>query len=117
MKTIVCGGRDYNNYQNATKTLDTFGITFVIEGGATGADTLARVWAKNNGIPCATIDANWEYYGKSAGHKRNSWMLELNPDAVIAFPGGAGTSNMVMQAKARGIKVITCDDYGVINGL
>ena len=28
-------------------------------------------------------------------------------DICIAFPGGRGTANMVMQAKARGLRIIT----------
>jgi hypothetical protein len=36
---------------------------------------------------------------------------EGQPDLVIAFPGGAGTANMIQQSKARGIPVreIVCD--------
>jgi predicted Rossmann-fold nucleotide-binding protein len=32
-------------------------------------------------------------------------MLLLRPDVVIAFPGGAGTADMVRAATAAGVKV------------
>ena len=31
------------------------------------------------------------------------------PDLVVAFPGGAGTLNMVMQARKAGVRVIEID--------
>lgn len=45
--------------------------------------------------------------GRAAGPMRNKQMLEEGkPDLVVAFPGGAGTENMVKQAKAAGIRVL-----------
>jgi hypothetical protein len=52
-------------------------------------------------------NAEWEKYGRLAGPKRNARMLEWKPNLVIAFPGGAGTSNMVKQANAAGVTVIS----------
>ena len=37
----------------------------------------------------------WDFYGKSAGYKRNVIMGSLAPDLCIAFPGGVGTRMMV----------------------
>jgi ABC-type Fe3+-hydroxamate transport system substrate-binding protein len=36
-------------------------------------------------------------------------MLKLKPDLVVAFPGNAGTRNMIMQAEKAGVpvKVVT----------
>ena len=78
----------------------------VIEGGARGADRLARLWARARGIHVATVDALWDYYDNGAGPIRNQAMLQLRPDVVVAFPGGTGTADMVKRAKAAGIQVI-----------
>lgn len=115
MRVLVCGGRTYNDQERAFKELDAIrsririlrdDIELVIEGGASGADRLARYWALARGIPCMTIHACWDAYGKKAGHKRNEWMLRFGaPNLVLAFPGGAGTNNMKIQARAAEIRV------------
>lgn len=110
MKLLVCGGRDYQDAEKVTDILNRInerkGISVIIEGGAHGADRLAQQWAGENGIHYATVRANWEFHGKAAGPKRNSAMLELLPDGVVAFPGGRGTQNMIYQARSLGIKVM-----------
>ena len=106
MKAIVCGGRDTTERAFIEKTLDSLGVSFVIQGGAPGVDWIARKWAEEKSIPCATVKAPWERLAASAGPIRNGWMLRLNPDVVVAFPGGRGTANMVSQAKAAGVRVL-----------
>lgn len=107
MKVIVCGGKDYHDYQRVCEELDNMEpkITFVIEGGALGADRLARKWAIERGIEYQTVEANWQKYGRSAGPIRNQAMLDMNPEMVIAFPGGVGTGDMVKRANRKGTKV------------
>lgn len=110
MKVIVCGGRDFDNASAVCKALTAAHakrpITLLIEGGANGADKLAREWAKATGIPCETVHADWKRYGPAAGPIRNSKMLlDHKPDAVIAFPGGRGTADMVKIATQAGVKV------------
>lgn len=110
MKVIVCGGRDYQGYKRVIRCLNQLhekhGITLIIEGGANGADAHAGIWADNAGIPRCTFHANWNAHGRKAGPIRNKHMLEfMRPDCVVAFPGGAGTADMVRQAEAEGVKV------------
>lgn len=51
--------------------------------------------------------ADWEQCGRQAGPLRNARMLaEGRPDAVIAFPGGKGTADMVRKARAAGLPVV-----------
>jgi hypothetical protein len=115
MKVLVCGGRDFRDYNLLSTVLyaeDLFrdGISQIIHGGARGADTLAKQWARehNPEIPCRVFLADWEKHGRSAGPIRNQLMLkEGRPDLVIAFPGGRGTADMVARAKKAGIKVET----------
>lgn len=105
-KVLVCGGRDYGEADKVEEVLSALDPSLIIEGGARGADSLARLWATKNGVHVCTVNALWDFYGKRAGHIRNSVMLSLNPDLVVALPGGRGTANMVAQAREAGIEVL-----------
>src|SRR5882672_7909105 len=110
MKVLVCGGRDFNDFDALCHELGgahaANAIVEVIEGGARGADQLAHDWAKLNGVQTIAYLADWESHGRAAGPLRNQRMLdEGKPDLVIAFPGGKGTADMVRRAKAASIPV------------
>jgi predicted Rossmann-fold nucleotide-binding protein len=77
----------------------------IVHGAARGADSLAALWALERGVHAAAVPARWETYDKSAGRLRNSAMLALRPDMVIAFPGGIGTADMKRRARQAGIAV------------
>lgn len=80
--------------------------SLVIHGGARGADTHAGWAATAVDIPVAVYPADWATHGRRAGPIRNAQMLaEGRPDAVLAFPGGRGTADMVRQARAAGVPV------------
>ena len=103
MRVIVCGGRDYNNYERIVSALDAAHnkrpITLLIEGGAKGADAHAAIWADNQGIPRVTCHANWKLFNGGAGPRRNQDMInQLSPDCLIAFKGGKGTADMISRA-------------------
>ena len=107
MRALICGGRDFTNYQIAKEVLANFPITFIIEGGARGADFLGRKYAIDNSIPYQTFPADWNRYRNGAGPIRNKQMLdEGKPDIVIAFPGGSGTRNMMMQTEKAKIPLV-----------
>lgn len=110
MKFIVCGGRDYADQFKARSVLDAVhakcGISLLIEGGANGADRLARDWAFSNGIQVATFHANWDYYKGYAGPLRNQAMADQRPDGLIAFPGGKGTAGMIKICEEMEIKIM-----------
>lgn len=100
MKIIVTGGRDYSDVVTVVDVLDALMPTAIVEGGATGADHLARCWARRVGVPHHTVAADWVKHGKAAGPIRNGEMLKEHPNAiVIAFPGGKGTEDCVKQAR------------------
>ena len=83
-------------------------ITHIISGAASkGADALAIRWANENQIGLTKVPADWDKYGKSAGMIRNSVMIEMEPDAVIAYWDGtsSGTSNTIERAKDKNIDV------------
>lgn len=110
MRAIICGGRDFTDWEWFAARMSVvhklIHITGVIEGGAKGVDRMARFWASLADIPVQTVAADWEARGKKAGYLRNVAMADMEPDVVIAGPGGKGTRMMLDIAKQRSIKVI-----------
>lgn len=109
-RILVCGGRDYADKETIKRVLNELyedhKFTQMIEGGASGADSLCASWAGAIGVHVIQVKAQWDKHGKKAGPIRNAEMLSLKPDLVVAFPGVRGTKDMVTKAKAAGVKVI-----------
>lgn len=111
---IVCvsGGRKFADKKWLARVLDYIHqgpegpITRLVQGGAPGADTLAKLWGEANNLPGKTHYANWRRHGpKRAGPIRNQTMLDIEkPDLVILFPGHRGTADMTRRVKAQGFK-------------
>lgn len=107
MRILVCGGRNYANEAEMAKQMAFLTPKdIVIQGGARGADHLASTYCWANGIHCAEVKALWGLLGRSAGPERNAAMLMLQPDRLIAFPGGRGTASMIAKARAAVIPVV-----------
>lgn len=111
MRVLVCGGRDFNDWDLFWKTMFEISkkdvITTIIHGNAKGADSFAAEWGKSFAHEVLAYPADWKTHGKSAGPIRNQKMLdEGKPDLVIAFPGGRGTAHMVKIAREAKIEVI-----------
>jgi hypothetical protein len=106
-RILVCGGRTFNDHAAFARVMEGREPAVIINGGAAGADRLARMWAGYRTIATFTFPADWERMGASAGPRRNQRMIDEGmPDLVIAFPGGRGTADMVRRARAAGIAVI-----------
>lgn len=111
MRVLVCGGRDYRDRAAVFTALDELqqrhGRLTVIQGGAPGADEMARAWCgRAPSVHMINEPADWKAHGRAAGPIRNQRMLEDHrPDLVLAFPGGRGTADMVRRAKAAGVPV------------
>lgn len=110
MKTIIAGGRNYHLTGADMVYLDgmreTLPITEVVSGRcSTGADAGGEFWAKTRGVPVKPFPAKWKKFGKAAGPIRNGEMAEYG-GALIAFPGGSGTADMVKQAAEKDLTVI-----------
>ena len=79
MKVAVIGGRDFNDYDKAKKSLDNI-LKFVdedieiISGGAKGADAVGEKYAAEFGYPVKKFPADWDKFGKKAGYLRNKQM-------------------------------------------
>jgi len=106
---IVCGGRDFSDWQFMDKSLMVILKTewnfVIVHGDARGADRMAEGWAKHCFVCYEAHPANWDLYGKKAGGIRNQEMLDTGVDGVIAFPGGYGTADMVRRAEQAGVLV------------
>lgn len=114
-RVLVCGGRDYSDYNIMATYLEKYltSTDILIHGNANGADVLSeRVRIDLYGeeeTKVVRFPADWSKYGKRAGPIRNQQMLdEGKPDLVLAFPGGSGTLDMVTKARKAGVVVIEC---------
>lgn len=82
-------------------------IDLLIHGNAKGIDQMCGFWARQNHIHVAVVDALWYELGQDvAGPRRNRAMLRLKPDLVVAFPGRAGTADMIRQTLEHKIRLI-----------
>lgn len=118
MRILVCGGRHYDNYEKVRNILleymgrvdeeNMLGTLrpIIISGGASGADSLAVDVAVCYWLQFEVYKADWKTHGRAAGPIRNQQMIdEGKPDLCIAFPGGAGTADMIRKCKKAGIPV------------
>ena len=108
---LICGGRDFSDKEMFDSAMcDLLALqgmpSRIVEGGAKGADSLARGWAQRHALEIKTEKAKWNVYGRSAGAIRNQEMLDkYRPDFVVAFPGGRGTADMVKRSRKAGVDV------------
>lgn len=111
MRIIVCGGRDFHDreavFDALRKLQEKHGLIVIINGDAPGADRLAQTYATHaRNCHLITEPADWKTHGKAAGPIRNQAMIDKHsPEAVVAFPGGSGTADMVKRAEAAGLKI------------
>jgi hypothetical protein len=111
MRVLVCGGRNYNDYDRVCEVLDDVlasspdGHVTIINGAARGADQLSTRWAKERGEEFVECPADWDAYGKAAGPLRNAAMLDRwHPDMGAVFPGGSGTEDMLCRLFRAGVE-------------
>ena len=107
---IICGGRDFADEEMFNSAMGDLvhlkGMPGrVIQGGAAGADGMAREWAVRHALDLWTEVAGWKAHGRAAGPIRNQAMLGYNPKLVVAFPGGKGTADMVRRSRKAGVDV------------
>lgn len=111
MRILVCGGRDFEDWERLFAFLDELvrgahKKIVIIHGDARGADRMGGLWGHRRKIDVITFPADWDAYGNAAGHIRNQQMIdEGRPDCVVACPGGRGTADMVQRAMKAGVPV------------
>ena len=117
-RVLVTGSRLWVNRSAVWQALrDQYGISpsgiTVVHGGANGADDIADRWAwgmKQDGynVTPELHRADWDRFGRRAGHIRNYQMVKLGADVCLAFPYGEsrGTRGCMKMAHRAGIPVI-----------
>ena len=92
MKLAIVGSRTFDNYELLVDTIFRnvnllSNVQSIVSGGATGADSLAERFAEEHLIEKIIFKPNWNFYGKSAGYKRNVDIVQ-NSDLVMVFWDG-----------------------------
>jgi hypothetical protein len=96
------------NIRQAEKWPEGDEVFTVVHGGAPGADTLANQWGHDmaesgHRVAVEVHTPNWGMNGRGAGLLRNTKMVRLGADLVIAFfqtgAGNVGTTDCVNKAR------------------
>lgn len=111
---LFCGGRDclWTHHGELIRA-DIAGLrdgSVVLHGGQRGADMMADHFARERGLHAAKVDALWDFYGRSAGPRRNSAMMLLRPTFAFCYPtGGPGTAGMIGLLVRAGVEHVIRD--------
>ncbi len=100
MKILIAGSRTITDMDILLKVIKLSGYKItssdeIVSGGARGVDTLAEIYAKNNGIPIKIFKPDWDKYGKSAGVIRNYEMAKYCDIGIVIHNGSNGSMNMI----------------------
>jgi len=102
----IVGCRKYQDYDVLKYCVEEWikennNIDTIISGGATGVDSLAQQYATENDIPIIIHSAEWQKYGKNAGPKRNTKIVN-DATHVLALPSkdSKGTWDTIRKAQA-----------------
>ena len=106
VRLIIAGGRDFTRYGSLItqmKKIET--PELIICGMARGADMLGHRYALDRKIPILEMPADWNQYGKKAGHIRNEEMAK-EATHLLAFWDNLsrGTLNMIRVAERYGLE-------------
>lgn len=114
MRTVVwTGSRGWEDAGIVIRTVESLRKPFrSIIGDARGLDSIVWNVLTRFSLPRLRFDADWEQYGKRAGHVRNDLMLRelqrIDPDGFLlaAWDGSStGTKSMMDKAEKLGIQV------------
>lgn len=105
MNIAVTGGRDYlltqADYQFLERTMTLLRAKAIYTDGGSGVPEQVEAWARRRSIPVHRITANFMHDGPATPEERNTSIIVL-VKAVIAFPGGSASDDLVAKArKAR----------------
>jgi hypothetical protein len=130
---LVTGARDWPDPRRVAEVLDhaagqAGGPLRLLVGDAPGADSHARAWAKQHGVPVEVVPARWDEMAgegrprRAAGPERNRAMLDRLDRAeaerlVLAFHDdlhcrSTGTRHCTSEARRRGYPVALVTSTG-----
>jgi len=105
MNAIVTGGQNYvltrADYQFLEHTVAMLRVKDIYTDGSAGVAAQVAGWARRRGIRVHRVTANFMHEGPATPEERNTTLVNL-AKAVIAFPGGSPSDDLV--AKARKAK-------------
>ncbi|MBQ8496640.1 MAG: DNA-processing protein DprA [Clostridia bacterium] len=87
--------------------------TEIVSGGAVGIDTLAEIYAKQNGLPTKIFKPDYARYGKRAPLVRNDEIVSYAQYVLAVWDGSShGTAYTVATCIQKGIpvKVVSIED-------
>ncbi len=115
MKVLITGSRHWSDKEAIERAMARANPDTIIEGGAPGADAIAKEYARRKSIKVVEVKAEWDRYGNRAGPIRNSAMIAMKPDLVLAFSKDLskdkGTVDTIKKALVENIKVCYTDRY------
>ncbi len=124
MSVLICGSRDWKDYEAIETLVKSFEKgTVIIQGECRGADLMAKKAGRKHGFTVLSYPARWKKhrnhaeskYGNPAGRIRNTEMLSHGkPEVVYAFllPQSIGTVDLIRKARKRRITVIIFEGAG-----
>jgi hypothetical protein len=111
VKLMVTGSRTWDLVPIISKHLYWFTRGWdevtLLEGGAVGADSIARGYALSAAWEIHTFLPDYKTHGSGAPHVRNQAMVDQQPDLVLAYirSMSAGTTSTVIKAHKAGLIV------------
>lgn len=120
IRLLVCGGPDFRDADRLDAVLSRLlaerGLHCIIQSGGPGAASLAREWARANRVPVRSFAFDRRRARGSTGvdqiaprmpaSARAVEMIEIGmPTAVVAFPGGGTTEEIVRLAQRAKLPV------------
>lgn len=109
-RVIIAGSRTFDNFEVLVERCDYFlrnlGEVTIVSGTARGADKLGEMYAEMREFPIKRFPADWDKYGKKAGHIRNEQMAQFAEYLILFWDGKSkGSANMLMNAKKYNLKI------------
>lgn len=113
MNIIIAGSREFDDYEYLKEAMDEIIAELddgtkisIVCGMARGADLLGKQYAEDRWLAVIEMPADWDQYGKKAGHIRNEEMAKIG-DVLVAFwiPPSPGTKNMIGLAEKYKLKI------------
>jgi hypothetical protein len=112
---LIAGSRNYRDWETFERvTREIIGEEkeiVIVEGGASGADSMAKRFALENGLEVQEFKPDWKRYGRAAGLKRNDAMTafikEKNGRALYFWDEESkGTKQCIQSARKNDIGLL-----------
>ena len=110
-KLIIAGSRTFDDYGRLDYEVKHFIVNkiksknvTIISGTASGADRLGERFAEKYNLELIKMPANWDEYGKRAGHIRNEEMAKIATHCIVFIRNNSkGSVNMIQHCKKHNL--------------